>query len=91
MTALVLPVEHELESGSNTEVHFVYAAKSYQEIRNREDFGFESFWSSVGGFIGIFMGYSLLQIPELLKHLPSFLRSLKLTFLRRCEPEQREN
>ena len=27
--------------------------------------GFESFWSGVGGFVGIFLGFSLMQIPDL--------------------------
>ena len=91
MNALVLPFQQELPAGSDTEIQFVYAARSYQEIRNQEEFGFESFWSSVGGFIGIFMGYSLLQIPDLLKHLPTFLRTFKMTFLRRSEAQQQEN
>ena len=43
--------------------------KTYQEIVNERDFGFESFWSSVGGFVGIFLGYSLLEFPDLLDKL----------------------
>ena len=31
-----------------------------------EDFTFHDFISNLGGFIGIFLGYSLLQIPQLL-------------------------
>ena len=42
-----------------------YATDTFQEIRNVKDFGFETLWSSAGGFVGIFLGYSLLQIPEL--------------------------
>ena len=38
----------------------------YQEIQNVRDFNLETLWSSIGGFIGIFLGYSLLQLPELL-------------------------
>ena len=40
-----------------------YMDKTYQEIVNERDFGFESFWSAVGGFIGIFVGASLSQVP----------------------------
>ena len=43
-----------------------YRERHYQEIKYAEDFGFESFWSGLGGYVGIFLGYSLLQIPELL-------------------------
>lgn len=42
-----------------------YTTDTFQEIQNVKDFGFETLWSSAGGFIGIFLGYSLLQLPEL--------------------------
>lgn len=34
----------------------------YQEIKNEKDFNFEMLWSNIGGFIGIFAGYGLLQV-----------------------------
>ena len=37
-----------------------------REIKEIKDFGFEDFISSLGGFIGIFLGYSMFQIPQLL-------------------------
>ena len=43
-----------------------YLEKYYEEIRQVEDFGALDFVSNVGGFIGLFLGYSILQIPELL-------------------------
>jgi hypothetical protein len=42
-----------------------YTAQSYQEVNNAQEFSFISMFSSIGGFIGIFVGTSLLQIPEL--------------------------
>ena len=45
---------------------FNYLEEMYQEIRNERDFDMEMFWSSVGGFIGMFLGYSLWQCPEML-------------------------
>ena len=42
-----------------------YLDRTYQEVTNNRDFGFGSFWASVGGLIGIFLGYSMLQMPEL--------------------------
>ena len=39
----------------------------YEEISQVEDFGPQDFISNLGGFIGIFLGYSMMQIPELLK------------------------
>ena len=47
-------------------IKFVYKDKYYQEIEYVEDFGFESFWSGIGGFVGIFLGYSMMQFPEFL-------------------------
>ena len=46
------------------EITIKYPEKTYYEITNNQAFGFESFWSSVGGFVGIFLGFSLLQLPE---------------------------
>ena len=45
---------------------FEYMDQTYQEVTNQRDFGFESFWSSAGGFIGLFLGFSLLQIVDML-------------------------
>ena len=45
---------------------FNYLEEMYQEIRNERDFNLEMFGSSVGGFIGMFLGYSLWQCPEML-------------------------
>ena len=41
-----------------------YTEGIYQKIENTRGFTFETFVSGVGGFIGIFCGYSMLQIPE---------------------------
>ena len=48
------------------EYHFKYMEKTYQEIVNERDFGIDSLWSTVGGFVGIFVGTSLSQIPTLI-------------------------
>ena len=53
---------------------FIYEDTYFQEITYTKSFGLESFISNVGGFIGIFLGYSIMQLPEffdgkiLLKH-----------------------
>lgn len=47
-------------------VAFVFKDKSYEEIQYVKDFNIESFWSGIGGFVGIFLGYSMMQFPELL-------------------------
>ena len=47
-------------------VRIEYSAVGFREIRNYKAFGLLSLWSQIGGFIGIFLGYSLLQVPELI-------------------------
>ena len=46
-----------------------YLPHRYEETINRKDFGLEMFWSSVGGFVGMFLGFSLLQLPDLISKL----------------------
>ena len=47
-----------------TGVRIHYMNYGFEEIINQRDFGFEMFWSSIGGFTGMFLGASLLQIPD---------------------------
>ena len=53
--------------GDDLRLEFVYMSTEYKEITNTQSFGFESFVSGLGGFVGIFLGYSILQLPELLE------------------------
>lgn len=39
-----------------------YRVQSYQEVKNVRDFGVESLLSYIGGYVGIFVGYSLLNL-----------------------------
>ena len=50
----------------NSNIKFIYKDKYYNEIEYLPDFGPEDFISNFGGFVGIFLGYSLMQLPELL-------------------------
>ena len=63
----VLSIEFTLE----------YLTDFYKETVNKLAFDMATLWSQVGGFIGIFLGYSLLQIPELVK---SWFRVIKSFF-----------
>ena len=56
-------------------VKVIYTDKYYQEIENMKDFSFETFWSSVGGFVGIFLGYSMMQFPDMVWSLVSVAKS----------------
>jgi hypothetical protein len=43
-------------------LNFLYQMQKYQEIRNVKDYGLDSLGSGIGGFVGIFIGYSLLSL-----------------------------
>ena len=47
-------------------MEIVYVEKYYEEIKQLKDFDFQDSISNLGGFIGIFLGYSMMQIPGLL-------------------------
>ena len=38
----------------------------FTKITNEKAVGFEAFWGGIGGFVGVFLGYSLMQIPDLI-------------------------
>ena len=57
------------ESTTRTnEIHvkFYYQEHYYQELTYTADFDLETFISNIGGFVGIFLGYSMMQLPELI-------------------------
>ena len=56
---------------------FQYRERHYQKIENLQDFGFESFLSGIGGYVGIFLGYSILQFPELIVYMPTIVSKIK--------------
>ena len=61
-----------MNEGPDARIQFIYTETNYQEIKNTMGFNLESFVSGIGGFVGIFLGYSTLQLPELLEIVPSF-------------------
>ena len=42
-----------------------YLSGMYRETESVRAFDISALWSQIGGFIGMFLGYSLLQVPEL--------------------------
>ena len=55
-----------------TYLKMVYLDRSYEEITEIKGFGFEDFISGLGGFLGIFLGCSMMQIPQLLGKFVSY-------------------
>ena len=70
--------EKEENKWDEPQIKVIYTKATYQNIENTESFNDESFLSGVGGFVGIFLGYSILQIPELLGSVFARLRKIKL-------------
>ena len=40
-----------------------YGTDVYKSITNKRAFSGQDLWSDIGGFVGIFLGFSLLQVP----------------------------
>lgn len=60
--------DEKVETSKNTEeiiwMKIFYMMQTYQEIKNEKEFSFEMLWSSIGGFVGMFIGYSMLQLLD---------------------------
>ena len=67
--------------GSWMLVKFLYEDQYYIEIKYWQDFGLESFISNLGGFIGIFLGYSMMQLPELIGKVSLSIRLLSVQLI----------
>ena len=48
------------------QLRFVYLDEHYLEIQNERDFGWDMCWANIGGYVGLFLGISLLHVTELL-------------------------
>ena len=76
-------MEREGKAGSSDprepfRVRFVYLDEHYLEIQNERDFGWDMCWANIGGYVGLFLGISLLHVSELLSN--EFITRSKTTF-----------
>ena len=60
-------------------LEFMYMDENYQEIINHRDFTVSSFFSNTGGFVGMILGYSLLQAPDEIGRMWNWLRARKMS------------
>ena len=58
--------EEDSKSSDQAHIKFSYQEQQYQELKYSADFDFETFVSNIGGFVGIFLGYSMMQFPQVL-------------------------
>ena len=70
-----------IKKDGDSEIKFVYDEKFYEEIEYTRNLNLEGFISSVGGFVGIFLGYSIMQFPAFLAELSVVLRNVKMALL----------
>ena len=66
----------KLEEKPSLILRLWYSIQEYKHIENGQAFDEESLLSMTGGYIGIFLGYSLLQLPLLLEGLVGWLQKL---------------
>ena len=52
-------------------------SEQYQAIINTKVFTVESCWAGIGGFFGIFIGVSLMQVPEIIMEIINLMMKLK--------------
>ena len=43
-----------------------YSTDTFEEITNVKSFGISSLWANIGGYIGMVLGLSLFQVPDML-------------------------
>ena len=59
------------------DINVRHVSDRYQAISNLRGFTGESCWAGIGGFVGIFVGVSLMQIPEILVEMVNLVKNLK--------------
>ena len=57
---------HANETQSVFEVLLEFPDNTYMEIQQVRDYGMQSVVGDAGGYIGMFLGFALLQIPEIM-------------------------
>ena len=62
---------------SDIAIAFRYTEKIYEEITYSKQTPFENWLSNVGGFVGIFLGYSMMQFPAFLMYIFEFFYNKK--------------
>ena len=58
---------------TNVAFKFVYPAE-YKETINKQVIVLTELWSRIGGFVGILIGYSIMQIPEMFEKLLKWIK-----------------
>lgn len=84
-TAMLIPhsvQKDQLDDKGKFDISIIYSTTEYQEIENHREYDFNSMFAGIGGFVGIFCGYSLFQVTDLRQI--GLLRKLSTMFLAAC-------
>ena len=73
------------------EIMLFYKSRYYNLATNEKAVTLLSLWSQIGGFVGIFLGYSLLQLPELIGYILTWAKKLESMLQIRYYIIQQEN
>lgn len=67
VTSSELTAKNDLNGSASSLLNFwlTYNTQAYKETQNKKAFDMATLWGQIGGFVGIFLGYSLLQVPDL--------------------------
>jgi len=77
-TTSVVKVNRDLEQrDEKIGINIQYVQSFYQEIQNKIAYTFEIYFSSLGGFTGICVGTSMMEIPNVLEYLTAKARQTK--------------
>lgn len=72
---------------SNLIIEIFHESEYYLEIRNSKEINSHDLWSQIGGLIGIFLGYSLLQIPSAIFRFLTVIKNCRHSLKKRCVKE----
>ena len=75
MNAIVTVNKDSPQEKDELKIVIRYTEDVYQKIANIQGISLLAFFAQWGGFVGIFLGYSFLQIPELITDAKTYFNS----------------
>ena len=58
-----------------------YSSEYFEETTNVRDFGADSLWANIGGYVGMILGFSLYQAPEVISAIFRDLQTERTKYL----------
>ena len=58
--------EQEKNTDTNSQLGIIFNSPDYREIKHTQEFNLESLIGNIGGYIGLFLGFALWQIPDVI-------------------------